>query len=93
MFLSREYLYIFLFLYKKNMLWYSLEAPRRGASYECHIIFFVENYDKYYADTFSCQELCRITKRNHLGMAKAGLMIAEWSYFRVVSMVDFYCII
>ena len=36
-------------------------------------------------------ELCRITRKTYFGLAK-GVLIAEWSYFRVVLTADFNCI-
>ena len=36
----------FLFLYENIRCWYSLEAPRRGASNEYHNIFFVKKKEK-----------------------------------------------
>ena len=65
------------------MLWYSLEVPHRDASsddYKQHI-FCGEIKKKYYADTPSYLKLCRIMRKTHLGLAKAGLnsLIFEWS--------------
>ena len=35
--------------------------------------YFCGEVRKYYADTHSYLELCRITRKSHLGQAKAGL--------------------
>ena len=38
----------------------------------------------------SLLELCKITRKTHLGLVKAGLMLAKWSYFRVISIADLH---
>ena len=36
-------------------------------------IFFVEKQEKFYTETHTYLELCRIKIKTHLGLAKAGL--------------------
>ena len=47
------------------MLWYSLEAPRRGASDEYHTIFYGEII-KYYATTPSYLEVGLMSRKPYL---------------------------
>ena len=42
----------------------------------------------YYTDTPFYLELCKIPRNTHLGVAKL-VIIAEWSYFRVVIIEEF----
>ena len=63
------------------MLWYSLEVPHRGTSNECHNIFFMEKKEKYSADTPSYLELCRITRKTCMELAKAGFN-SEVDFFK-----------
>ena len=69
------------------MLWYSLEVPHRGTCNEYNI-FFLEKKEKYSVDTPSYLELCRITRKPYLELAKAGINI-EVVFFQVL-IAEFY---
>ena len=64
LFFSQEVPICVLFLHK-NMLWYSLEAPHRGASNEYHNVFLWRN--KKNSMQISILELCKITGKPNLG--------------------------
>ena len=55
------------------MLCFSLEVPCRRASNQYPQRTFYGEIRKYYANTPFYLELCRIRRKMHLGLAKAGL--------------------
>ena len=63
------------------MLWYSLEAPRRGVSNEYHNIFFsYRNNKKILCGYPLLSRAMSNMKKNSLGLQKL-VLIAEWSCF------------